>query len=384
MKRQAVRLTREELYEEMWSRPAIALAEEFGISGRGLGKICSRFEIPVPPRGYWAKLAASKYVTRIALPTAKSDVPSEILIQPSPESPEAALSEKVREEVAAVLEIRDQIQVPETLRSPHPIVKSWLERKRERQKVDQLSGRRSEPSFDETERRKLRILSAIFNETEKLGHAVKDTRGDVYFEIGGQRLDYKVSEHYRQVQVQLSDEERRRSWNPAIATRTDLEATGELCFEITTWISEPIRKRWRDGKRKKLEDQLGELVAGLIKAAAIEKELERVRAEKERERQELERQRMEQERLRRIDAARWRHVCELATLSRQASIVRTFVDELEERAKKTLGETELPAKIRDWFSWARRRADAADPAFQSAAGIVAESSSLPEWSYRDR
>jgi hypothetical protein len=82
--RKVIRLTRQELYEKMWSRPAIALAEEFGISGRGLGKICSRFEIPVPPRGYWAKLAAGKRVTRIQLPTAKSDVPSEILIQPSP------------------------------------------------------------------------------------------------------------------------------------------------------------------------------------------------------------------------------------------------------------------------------------------------------------
>ncbi len=51
MERQAVRLTRKELYEKMWSRPAIALAEEFGIGGRGLGKLCGRFEIPVPPRG---------------------------------------------------------------------------------------------------------------------------------------------------------------------------------------------------------------------------------------------------------------------------------------------------------------------------------------------
>ena len=48
MQRQVVRLTRQELYDKMWSRPAISLAEEFGISGRGLGKICSRFEIPVP------------------------------------------------------------------------------------------------------------------------------------------------------------------------------------------------------------------------------------------------------------------------------------------------------------------------------------------------
>jgi hypothetical protein len=163
-----------------------------------------------------------------------------------------------------------------------------------------------------------------------------------------------------------------------------LQPTGELCFEITTWIAEPIRKRWRDGKRQKLEDQLGDLLAGLIKAAAIAKERERVRAEEERRRLELEKQRMEQERLRRIDSARWRHLCELATLSRQANMVRAFLDEFEERAKRKLGEQELPAKMRDWFSWARARADVADPVLRSAATLVVENSSLHEWSYRDR
>jgi hypothetical protein len=93
---------------------------------------------------------------------------------------------------------------------------------------------------------------------------------------------------------------------------------------------------------------------------------------------------MEQQRLRRIDAARWRHISEMSMASRQASIVRTFLDELEERARKTAGEHELPAEVRDWFSWARKRADAADPAFKSAAAVVAENSSLREWDYRDR
>jgi hypothetical protein len=91
----------------MWSRPAISFAEEFGISGRGLDKICSRFEIPVPPRGYWAKLEVGQHVTRSPLPNTKSDVPSEILIQPSPEGPEAALPEQVRAEVTAVLEVSE-------------------------------------------------------------------------------------------------------------------------------------------------------------------------------------------------------------------------------------------------------------------------------------
>jgi hypothetical protein len=384
IERPALQLSREERYEKRCGRDRRSLSlRNLESAERGLGKICSRFEIPVPPLGYWAKLAAGKHVTRIPLPTAKSDVPSEILIQPSPESPEA-LPEAVRSEVTAVLEHREQIHVPETLRSPHPIVKRWLEQKRERRKVDQLSDRRSEPPLDETERRKLRILSAIFTETEKLGHAVKETHGEAYFEIGAQRLDYRLFEPSKQVIIQLSDEERRRSWNPAIATVTDLQPTGELCFEITTWISEPIRKRWRDGKRKNLEEQLGDLIAGLIKAAAIVKEWERVRAEEQRQRQELARQRMEQDRLRRIDAARWRHISELAMASRQASIVRTFLDELEERAKKTLGEHELPAETRDWFNWARKRADAADPVFSAADKLVAENSSVNEWTYRER
>jgi hypothetical protein len=36
------------------------VAAEFGISGTGLAKICNRYAIPTPPRGYWAKLQNGK------------------------------------------------------------------------------------------------------------------------------------------------------------------------------------------------------------------------------------------------------------------------------------------------------------------------------------
>lgn len=45
------RLTRRELYDLVWKTPAYTLAKEFGMSGRGLGKLCERHNIPVPPRG---------------------------------------------------------------------------------------------------------------------------------------------------------------------------------------------------------------------------------------------------------------------------------------------------------------------------------------------
>jgi hypothetical protein len=51
-------LTREQLFEHAWTSPIETLARELGLSGRGLGKLCARSQIPVPPRGYCAKKAA--------------------------------------------------------------------------------------------------------------------------------------------------------------------------------------------------------------------------------------------------------------------------------------------------------------------------------------
>ena len=57
-------LSRRELYELVWSKPMSKLAQEYGLSDRGLAKLCFRHKVPVPPRGYWAKLAAGASVTQ--------------------------------------------------------------------------------------------------------------------------------------------------------------------------------------------------------------------------------------------------------------------------------------------------------------------------------
>jgi hypothetical protein len=65
------RVTRAELHAKVWSEPMVKIAKEFGISDRGLAKTCARLEVPVPPRGYWAKLQAGKPVSKFPLPAAK-------------------------------------------------------------------------------------------------------------------------------------------------------------------------------------------------------------------------------------------------------------------------------------------------------------------------
>ena len=52
------RFSRQELYDLVWSRPIATLAATYGVTDVGLAKACRRVGIPVPPRGYWAKLAA--------------------------------------------------------------------------------------------------------------------------------------------------------------------------------------------------------------------------------------------------------------------------------------------------------------------------------------
>jgi hypothetical protein len=69
------RISRKELYELIWSEPITTLARQFGISDVGLAKVCRRSDIPAPPRGYWAKVAAGDSISRPDLPE-RSDLGS--------------------------------------------------------------------------------------------------------------------------------------------------------------------------------------------------------------------------------------------------------------------------------------------------------------------
>lgn len=51
---------RQKLFDEVWDTPVSRLAKAYEISDVGLRKICVSLDIPIPPRGYWAKLAAGQ------------------------------------------------------------------------------------------------------------------------------------------------------------------------------------------------------------------------------------------------------------------------------------------------------------------------------------
>ena len=52
-------ITREQLYQQVWSTPCSKLAAGYGISDVALAKICKKLNVPRPGLGYWARLALS-------------------------------------------------------------------------------------------------------------------------------------------------------------------------------------------------------------------------------------------------------------------------------------------------------------------------------------
>lgn len=76
-------VSREDLYERVWTIPINHLAAEYGVSGSYLARVCTALSVPRPPVGYWQKKAVGKDKARPPLPEAQpgdqlnwsSDVP---------------------------------------------------------------------------------------------------------------------------------------------------------------------------------------------------------------------------------------------------------------------------------------------------------------------
>jgi integrase len=61
-------IPREELYEKVWSKPVSEVAKEYEISDNALRKRCIQLDVPIPKRGYWAKIKAGQNIEKPVLP----------------------------------------------------------------------------------------------------------------------------------------------------------------------------------------------------------------------------------------------------------------------------------------------------------------------------
>ncbi len=61
-------IEREKLFDQVWEVPMTKLAKTYCLSDVGLRKICVTLDIPIPPRGYWARTVTGKTSKKPQLP----------------------------------------------------------------------------------------------------------------------------------------------------------------------------------------------------------------------------------------------------------------------------------------------------------------------------
>lgn len=334
---------REELYNDVWEQPLTKLQAKYGVSNVAIGKACRKLKVPLPGRGYWAKLAAGHKLKRLPLPEFK-DAPivqrmkTEATPKPTPDSSDP--------ELAQIARVRSQ---PLTLRTEqHKLVQSSAGLLR-RARTDEYG--RTEPPSDrclnirvskEFLDRALTLMSTIVFALEENGFPVKTEQGSTSAHIFGQDIKFAIREDLK------VKERRTANGLPHI-----YERSGNLVFEISAY-AEGCRKRWADTKTQRVENMLADYVAGLMLVARTvriwEEEHKRWHDEWERERRERdEYKRLSEELDTRL--AGWQ----------KAKQIREFVAAVK-RFYSANGEPTSPDSPRgEWISWALRRADDFDP-----------------------
>jgi integrase len=72
---------REMLYELVWTAPVTEVARRLGVSDVALAKLCRRANIPLPPRGYWARIESGQQIARASLPAPPDGLPELLRIR---------------------------------------------------------------------------------------------------------------------------------------------------------------------------------------------------------------------------------------------------------------------------------------------------------------
>ena len=108
------------MYDEIWEISASGVAKQYGLNYAKLLQSCKEYEIPIPPSGYWTKIACGKEVSKAPLPQSDIDEievlkqgvsrkekrqpePTEKIVKESDEKSENNKSEKVK----AIEEIKE-------------------------------------------------------------------------------------------------------------------------------------------------------------------------------------------------------------------------------------------------------------------------------------
>lgn len=277
-------LTRQQLYDLVWSKPTRTLAAELGISDSMIGKLCKKHNVPKPPLGYWSRLSNGYQDKKTPLPNSKDPQLESIQINPDNKD---VLQTDFPEEIMGLLSFEDKpqnkITIPERLNKTHPIIsaakKSMLADKYSYDGL--LQSGRDEMHFcisKEHLDRAVKLLATLVNAFEVRGFKFSkenDVSPNMQLptvEIIGQKVQFRIQERMKKTIIHSLDQVKdkylktRYSYNFK-SGEAYLLPSGELYFQIDSFTQLRCQKAWTSRPHNTLEDQLNDIMKGLIIAA---------------------------------------------------------------------------------------------------------------------
>lgn len=368
---------RETLYNEVWSEPVSIVAARYGLSDVGLAKICRAWAIPLPSRGYWAKVKAGRIMRQVPLPPLEQPVRRFAkLVKIPPE--QLAARKAAKEENARIREEILALPADEVSTYPeHPLVRAASKRLRKRDGWPADTLVRSAPkevlniavtrsALD----RALGFIDSLLKAMAKQGFEVEvnEERGASLFRRveTDTKLDFTLVEHIRRTRHEATPAEERAQKRYWERSRWDVNSTfphipmydytptGVLTIQVGRWP----QRTWKDTPNKSLEQRLAEVVAGIVVLAqeTFAKEQEEIHRQ-EALRRALAHYEFLMKR-RASETTRFKALEADATNWERAVKLRAFADAFERNASAAGSLSEEQA---NWLAWTRAKADWLDP-----------------------
>jgi len=356
-------LTRQQLYELVWTKPIGPLARDFDVSEDDLVEICSRHAIPIPPRGYWPQLSAGRRVIRYRLPTEIHGVRDGVEIRPTglPTPAPTACPDTDR-----TAECRSNL-VPDP--DLHPVVATWVRDHSDLQSRlrshSRLAGHKAgnpEPIADLTEkdRYRLEVTSAFLKAVEAAGVTVLRgwVAGRLELELSGSRLHVAIVQKMQQKLRPTADD---RNWT-AFRDHHNIGLFPTPWLRITVGAALGGRKKleWIESEERRAATLLPEIVERII-ATAVAPAAQIVTAETLLQvTGDPGMTDAERERLRHRDMIRWQRFRLQAGYWEECARLRGFLDALKRQAADEVIEVDGRA-LADWITWAEGKITALNP-----------------------
>jgi hypothetical protein len=384
--------SREDLYSAVWSKPMMNLAEEFGISGRGLAKLCERLKVPVPPRGYWRKFSLGQTIKKTPLPEVEFTRYDQWKNQTSLEdlerrrkaakarseifnNPEIEVKDKILQETILKTLQGEQNRMSIGIVSEQEIVSSLVEnflKTHSRSKyllpLSQHSGNLAIEVSNNCALRAGLLMETLLRgfkernwnfsiEKEDASHQAR-----MFVYLFGQNIFFRIYEPVVKKVVPLTEKEmeaykkdhryERVPKNNYIPTATD-----RLVLAIHNGNS--VRQSWEDRGKQLIEASIKEILLGFI-YVGIKSSNEAILALEREQRLKLEQARkLEEERLKKLETKRYERLVADSETYSQMQKIQNYVEYVKNQAQDKAAESD--SEIAKWIEWAHSKINDLNP-----------------------